>query len=403
MHKHKLELMWPEKEKWESPEPHILQDQETYKSSKKGINDNLLIYGDNLLGLKALERDYTGKVKCIYIDPPYNTKSCFAHYDDSMEHSLWLDMMKERLIILHRLLRQDGTIWISIDDDECHYLKVLCDEIFGRKNFVANVIWEKKYSPQNDAKWLSDSHDHVLVYAKCIDLKHWGKDIKKGLNLLPRTETMDARYKNPDSDSRGYWQSDNLSVKRVTPKDIYPIRTLSGREVWPPAGRSWCVSKEKFKELIKDDRIWFGPKGDSSSRLKRFLSEVQDGTVAKTIWSRNEVGDNQEAKREVKEFNSNDVFATPKPERLIERILYLATDKGDLVLDCFAGSGTTGAVAHKMGRQWIMIELNSQCHTHIIPRLQKVIEGTDEGGITQSVNWNGSGGFRYCELVPYAR
>jgi adenine-specific DNA-methyltransferase len=395
----KLELTWPGKEDWEKPEPRLLLEKSTC-GTKKGAEDNLLIYGDNLLGLKALERDYTGKVKCVYIDPPYNTKSCFAHYDDSMEHSLWLNMMKERLIILRRLLRNDGTIWISIDDDECHYLKVLCDEIFGRRNFVANVIWEKKYSPQNDAKWLSDSHDHILVYAKCIELKHWGNNVKKGLNLLPRTEKMDNRYKNPDEDPRGVWQSGDLSVKRITPKDIYPILTPSGREIWPPDGRSWAISKEKFKKLIKDNRIWFGPEKNNTPRLKRFLSEVQNGTVAKTLWPRLEVGDNQESKREVIALNSKDVFPTPKPERLIQRILHLATHPGDLVLDCFAGSGTTGAVAHKTERRWIMIEMNSHCQTHILPRLQKVIEGTDQGGITEIAAWKGGGGFRYCELAP---
>jgi adenine-specific DNA-methyltransferase len=399
MTKQKLELVWPDKDLWSSPEPRILREKEVFKSKLKGQEDNLLIKSDNLLALKSLERKFSGKVKCVYIDPPYNTKSCFAHYDDSMEHSLWLNMMKERLVILHRLLRKDGTIWISIDDDECHYLKVLCDEIFGRKNFIANVIWEKKYSPQNDAKWLSDSHDHILVYAKNADLKHWGSEIKKGLNLLPRTTEMNDRYKNYDNDPRGVWQSDNLSVKRITPKDIYAIKTPSGREICPPAGTSWRVSKEKFKELIQDDRIWFGHDGNNVPRLKRFLSEVQDGIVSKTIWFRSEVGDNQEAKRETIKFNSEDVFTTPKPERLIQRILYLATNPKDLVLDCFGGSGTTGAVAHKMGRKWIMIEKEDTCDTHIVPRLEQVINGTDQGGISKVENWLGGGGFTYYELA----
>ncbi len=332
----------------------------------------ILYRGDNLIVLQNLINEYRGQIRCIYIDPPYNTRQKFLHYNDLMDSKEWLKMMKERLVILREFLMQDGTLWISIDDDECHYLKVLCDEIFGRKNFVANVIWEKKYSPQNDAKWLSDSHDHILVYAKCIDLKQWGKDIKKGLNLLPRTEEMKDRYKNADSDPRGPWMSSDLSVKRVTPKDIYSIRTSLGREVWPPEGRSWSVSKETFNRLLRDNRIWFGPSGNNAPRLKRFLSEVQDGVVSKTIWSRDEVGDNQEAKREVKKFNSNDVFSTPKPERLIKRILELATDSEDIVLDCFAGSGTTGAVAHKMGRRWVMIEKSDCCTTHIIPRLEKI-------------------------------
>ena len=363
------------------------------------MTTNILIKSENLIALKALENDYTAKVKCVYIDPPYNTKSCFKHYDDSMEHSLWLNMMKERLKILHRLLRIDGTIWISIDDDECHYLKVLCDEVFGRKNFVANVIWEKKYSPQNDAKWLSDSHDHILVYAKCIDLKQWERNVKKGLNLLPRTEEMNARYKNPDNDLRGLWKSDNLSVKSYSASCDYPIKTPSGRMVNPPAGACWRVSPEKFKSLLKDNRIWFGLNGNNVPSLKRFLSEVQDGIVSKTIWPRSEVGDNQEAKREVISFNSKDVFTTPKPERLIQRILHLATDPGDLVLDCFAGSGTTGAVAHKMQRRWIMIEMGPHAETHIIPRLQKVIDGKDLGGISDAVNWKGGGEFLYFNNV----
>jgi len=361
-------------------------------------DNNLLIFGDNLLGLKALERDYTGNIKCIYIDPPYNTKSCFKHYNDSLEHSLWLNMMKERLIILHRLLRKDGTIWISIDDDECHYLKVLCDEIFGRKNFIGNVIWEKKYSPQNDAKWLSDSHDHILVYAKCADLKSWGKNVKKGLNLLPRTSEMDARYKNPDNDLRGLWKSSDLSVKTYSVSYDYTIKTPSGRIVNSPAGRCWRVNPTKLKELIADNRIWFGTNGSNVPSLKRFLSDVQDGIVTKTIWQRSDVGDNQEAKREVIALNSKDIFDTPKPERLIQRILHLATNPGDIVLDSFAGSGTTGAVAHKMKRRWIMMEKESTCYTHIIPRLEKVIEGDDPGGITKNVKWEGGGTFQYIEI-----
>lgn len=368
----------------------MLHIKEVFKSSKEGINDNLLIYGDNLLGLKALERSYTEKIKCIYIDPPYNTKSCFSHYDDSMEHSLWLNMMKNRLLIMHRLLSEDGSIWISIDDGECHYLKVMCDEIFGRKNFISNVIWEKKFAPQNDAKWLSDTHDHIVVYAK--NKSKWRP------NLLSRTEEMDSRYKNPDHDPRGLWQSGDLSVKTYSASCDYQITTPSGRKVNPPAGTCWRVSPEKFLQLVNDNRIWFGSNGTNIPRLKRFLSEVQAGTVAKTIWTRVEVGDNQEAKREVIAFNSKDVFATPKPERLIHRILELASDPGDLVLDSFAGSGTTGAVAHKMGRRWIMIEMGEHAKTHIIPRLKMVIDGEDSGGITKAVEWKGGGGFRFYEV-----
>lgn len=249
----------------------------------------MIIHGDNLLALKALEQEYAGKVKCIYIDPPYNTGSAFEHYDDNLEHSTWLSLMKPRLEILKNLLNDDGSIWISIDDDEGHYLKVMCDEIFGRINFINTVIWEKKYSPQNDAKWLSDSHDFILVYAK--NKQSWRP------NLLPRTAEMDSRYKNPDNDSRGNWKTSDLSVKRATQKDIYEIITPSGRSVYPPKGRSWGISKEKFEVLVTENRIWFGKDGNSIPQLKRFLTDVKDGMTAMTLWKYTEVGHNQDAKK----------------------------------------------------------------------------------------------------------
>lgn len=354
---------------------------------KIDLNTNTLIKGENLEVLKMLEEQLLGEVKCIYIDPPYNTRKSFHHYKDSQKSQDWLNMMKERLLILQRLLRVDGTIWISIDDDECHYLKVLCDEIFGRKNFIANVIWEKKHTRSNDAKYFSDTHDHILCYAKCQD--------SLNLRLLPRTEEVINEYSNPDNDPRGPWASGPCHAKRQTAKDIYKILTPSGRSVLPPQGTSWRFSRTRFQELIEDNRIYFGRTGSNVPRYKRFISEVQNGLVPKTLWERGEVGDNQEAKKEVKEFNSRDVFSTPKPERLIERILYLATDEGDLVLDCFAGSGTTGAVAHKMKRKWIMIEMGAHAETHIIPRLKKVISGEDQGGVSKICHWNGGGSYDY--------
>ena len=386
---------------------------------------NMLIHGDNLLALKALEQDFAGQIKCACIDPPYNTGNAFEHYDDGLEHSIWLSLMKPRIEIIHKLLRDDGTLWIFIDDDECHYLKVLCDEIFGRKNFVNNVIWEKKYSPQNDAKWLSDSHDHILVYAKSKDI--WRP------NLLPRTTEMDSRYKNPDNDPRGPWKSSDMSVKTYSANSDYPITLPSGRVVNPPESRCWVVSKDRYEELVKGKRIWFGSNGNNVPSIKRFLSEVQVGTVSKTIWFRTEVGDNQEAKKEIKAFHSEDVFTTPKPERIIQRILTLATNEGDWVLDSFLGSGTTAAVAHKMERRWIGIELGEHCNTHCLPRLRKVVDGTDQGGISKivptptssqegnkhtpnplsrgelknpllggerGVGWQGGGGFKYYYLAP---
>lgn len=396
--KTKLELTWIGKDKRPKLEPRILLEDtdKSYHASQRfsedDIFDNRLIFGDNLLALKSLEQEFSGKVKCVFIDPPYNTGSAFTHYDDGLEHSIWLGLMRDRLEIIKRLLAEDGSLWITIDDNEAHYLKVMCDEIFGRANFVANGIWQKKFSPQSDAKWLSDNHDHILIYAK-------NKEIWRP-NLLSRTESNNSRYSNPDNDSRGVWASSDMSVRTYSEATDYPITTPSGRVVNPASGRCWSISKEKFQELVDDNRIWFGANGGNIPRIKTFLSEVQQGIVPLTVWLNNEVGNNQEAKKEVKKFNAQDVFDTPKPERLLERILTIATNKGDLVLDSFAGSGTTGAVAHKMGRRWIMVELGDHIHTHIIPRLHKVIDGTDQGGISQTVGWQGGGGFRYYRLAP---
>ena len=353
---------------------------------------NMLIQGDNLDTLKALLPYYAGKVKCVFIDPPYNTRSAFEHYDDNLEHTKWLAMIYPRLELLRELLSEDGSIWVTIDDNEAHYLKVIMDEIFGRKNFVSNVVWEKKFSPQNDTKWLSDSHDHILVYAK-------NKDVWRPL-LLPRTEEMDNRYTNPDNDQRGVWTSSDLTVKTYSATTDYPIALPSGRVVNPTQSRCWSISKESLEKLIMDNRIWFGESGNNMPRLKRFLSEVQAGSVSKTIWLRTEAGDNQEGKKEIKAFDTENVFTTPKPERLLKRILLLATDLNDLVLDSFLGSGTTAAVAHKMGRRYIGIEMGDHAMTHCAPRLQKVIEG-EQGGISEAVGWKGGGGFRFYRLgVP---
>lgn len=386
----KLELTWIGKENEPQVEPRILLH-DSSRDYGDSVSANMLIHGDNLLALKALEQEFTGKVKCIYIDPPYNTGAAFEHYNDNLEHSTWLSLMVPRLKILRSLLSDDGSIWISIDDDEGHYLKVLCDEIFGRRNFINTVIWEKKFSPQNDAKWLSDSHDFVLVYAK-------NKEIWRP-NLLPRTEEMNNRYKNPDYDPRGLWTSGDVSVKTYNASTDYPITTPSGRVVNPPAGYCWRYSKEKFKELVLDNRIWFGSNGDNVPRIKRFLTDVKKGMTAMTLWKYKDVGHNQDARKEVVAFNSHSVFTTPKPERLIERILTLGSNEKDLVLDSFLGSGTTAAVAHKMGRRWIGIELGDHCYTHCIPRLKAVVDG-EQGGISKTVSWEGGSGFKFYELAP---
>ena len=386
--KQKLELTWIGKNDEVKLESRILLEN---KELSYGYDtDNMIIHGDNLLALKALEQDYAGKVKCIYIDPPYNTGNAFQHYDDGIEHSLWLSLMKSRLEILQKLLSVDGSIWISIDDQESHYLKVLCDEVFGRKNFIANVIWQKKHTRSNDARWLSDNHDHILVFTK--DKMLWER------NLLPRDENPKG-YLNPDNDSRGIWASGPCHAKTPSEKTFFEVTTPSGRKIFPPAGTSWRFSKEKFQYLIDDNRIWFGKNGDNVPRYKRFLTEVQDGLVPITLWLKDEVGDNQEAKKEVKAINPQDVFSTPKPERLIERILQISTKEGDLVLDSFLGSATTAAVAHKMKRKFIGIELGDHAITHCVPRMRMVIDG-EQGGISKALNWKGGGGFKFYTLAP---
>lgn len=404
----KLELTWIGKHKRPKLEARILLEdpEKSYHAkvrSEAAAFDNRLIFGDNLLALKALEQEFTGEVKCVFIDPPYNTGSAFTHYDDGLEHSIWLGLMRDRLEIIKRLLSDDGSLWITIDDNEAHYLKVLCDEIFGRGNFVANVIWQKKSSPSNDAKWISDNHDHIIVFAKNKDL--W-RPVK-----LERSEAQNAIYKNSDEFDgvdekgnfygRGPWFAGDMTVKTISENALYEITTPSGRVVKPADGRAWVYSKEKFDELCRDNRITFGKNGNNKPCIKRFLTEVEESKIVpKSVWLYEEVGENRNARQEVKKFNLVDPFSTPKPEKLLERIIHLATNRGDLVLDSFAGSGTTGAVAHKMGRRWIMVELGEHCHTHIIPRLQKVIDGEDQGGISKAVNWQGGGGFRYFRLAP---
>lgn len=399
MTRQKLELTWIGKDQRPRLEPRILVEDPklSYHASSRrsdsDIFDNRLIKGDNLLALKALEAEFSGKVKCVFIDPPYNTGSAFEHYDDGLEHSIWLGLMRDRLEIILRLLAEDGSLWITIDDNEAHYLKVICDEIFGRKNFVANVVWQKVYSIKGSAQHLSDMHDHVLVYAKA---KH-----KLVFNLVPRTEKSTALFKNPDGDPRGIWRAGPLAARNHYSLGTYAITCPSGRVIdGPPKGSYWRVSLEKLQQMDREGRIWWGKDGNNVPAPKIYLSEVSEGITPATLWKHEEVGHNQDAKRESLALFGDSVFATPKPESLMQRIVHIATSPGDLILDSFAGSGTTGAVAHKMGRKWIMVELGEHCHTHIVPRLQKVIDGQDSGGVTEATGWEGGGGFRYYELAP---
>ena len=401
----KLELTWYGKDEPIRVEPRLLiENTELSNTAADPDTQNMLIHGDNLLALKALESKFAGQVKCIYIDPPYNTGSAFEHYDDNLEHSQWLNLMRPRLEILRSLLSDSGSIWISIDDDEGHYLKVLCDEVFGRSNFVSTVIWEKKYAPQGNAQWFTDSHDFLLVYAK--NKVGWTP------NLLPRSESMNAKYKNPDNDPKGLWRPDNATIslsggqrgaqyaRTGYCENIYELKAPNGKTYLPPQGRCWYYPEERMMQAIEEGKIFFGKDGQGAPQLKRYLSEVKQGATAMTIWKRDEVGDNQEAKREVRIFNPESVFATPKPERLVERVLTLGSAPGDLVLDSFLGSGTTAAVAQKMGRRWIGVEMGNHAYTHCKVRMDKVIAGKDPGGITKAQNWQGGGGYRFYEVAP---
>lgn len=402
MKKQKLELTWIGKDERPRLEPRILVEDpklsyhSTTSVSGKDIFDNRLIFGDNLLALKALEQEFAGKVKCVFIDPPYNTGSAFEHYDDGIEHSLWLSMMRDRLEILRHLMAEDASIWITIDDNEAHYLKVLCDEVFGRANFVANMIWEKRTSREN-RRVFSFNHDHLLVYGKN---KAAFEQVRNPLALSP---DVLARYKNPDEDPRGAWQSisANAQAGHGTAAQFYTLVAPNGKRHEPPRGTCWRYTEQKMRQEIAGGRIWFGRDGNGVPRIKKYLADSgDDGLTPETIWKAHDVGTNDDAKKNAMRLLPGAIFDNPKPEQLAERVIHIASAPGEIVLDSFAGSGTTGAVAHKMGRRWIMIELGDHAHTHIIPRLKKVIDGQDPGGITELASWKGGGGFRYFRLAP---
>ncbi|HWB02793.1 MAG TPA: site-specific DNA-methyltransferase [Verrucomicrobiales bacterium] len=399
--KQKLELTWIGKDHRPRLEPRILLEEPershhaSHRVTESDLFDNRLIHGDNLLALKALEQDFSGKVKCVYIDPPYNTGSAFEHYDDGVEHSIWLSLMRDRLEILKALLNKNGSLWISIDDNEYPYLRVLADEVFGRSNFVATIIWEKRKSREN-RRVFSFKHDYIIVYAK----EKSAFDAHR--NPVPLSQDVIDRYRNPDNDPRGAWQSVAITAQagHGTASQFYTITTPSGRKIDPPAGNCWRFTEKKLRELITENRIYFGAEGNNVPRQKKFLIESEDaGLTPETIWYADTVGTNDSSKRHSNTLFDGNGFDSPKPEELLYMILHIATNKGDLVLDSFLGSGTTAAVAHKMGRRWIGIELGEHCNTHCLPRLKKVVDGGDPGGITDATSWKGGGGFRYYRLA----
>ena len=386
-----------------------------------GADDNLIIHGDNLHALKALLPRYAGRVKCIYIDPPYNTGNEGWIYNDRVNsplmqewlqqnspvdgedlerHDKWLCMMWPRLHLLRELLSEDGAIFISIDDNEQHHLRMLMDEIFGAQNFIATIIWNKMDSPKNSARHVSEDHESILIYAKVSDI--WKP------NLLPRSPEMLARYKNPDNDPRGPWLLSDLAARNHYSRGRYPITTQSGNVIeGPPAGSYWRVSRDKFDALDADKRIWWGASGDSRPGIKRFLSEVREGIVPRTLWAWEEVGSTRHSKQELSQVMSapasTDLFITPKPTGLIKRVLQIASDKNSVILDSFAGSGTTAHAVLALNkedggnRKFILVECEDYAESITSERVRRVISGVPDAR-DESLQGGLGGSFLYCTL-----
>jgi adenine-specific DNA-methyltransferase len=417
----RLELVWPNKDKFllipkdengkpvwvERTDPSALEVRLAEFGASHGKTsdenpyaDNLLFHGDSLDVLRILNEtpeyraEYRGKVKLVYIDPPFNTGQAFADYDDWLESSTWLSFIRERLLFARDLLRDDGSIWLHLDDAQSGHARSLMDELFGADNFVTTIYWMRKDTRANDAKHFSPNTDQIHVYAR--DKRNWE------LNRLERTPEMDEAYKNPDNDPRGVWRPGPIYAKSGSDSEF--TFTFSNGLVWsPPPGKFSAFSRERLAAMDADNRIYFGKDGAATQPLgKQFLSERLEGVVPTNNWHYEDVGSNRHSRYELKKlFADREPFATPKPERLMERIIHIATNPGDVVLDCFAGSGTTAAVAHKMNRRWVTGELNGDTiNAFTRPRLERVVDGTDTGGITSSVEWTGGGGFRLVNVYP---
>ncbi len=354
---------------------------------------NALIHGDNLTALRLLAKTHTSTVKCAYLDPPYNNGESYQHYYDSMNHEEWLHAVTQRLKHIKVLLREDGSVWISIDDSELHYLKVAADSVFGRMNFVGTIIWERRTTREN-RKVLSRNHEYLLVYAKNIDV--WSKV----RNSLPLTKDVRDRYKNPDFDPRGPWQSVSANVQEghATPQQYYSLMAPNGRLHTPPKGRCWGYAKPKMLEEIAKNNVWFGKDGNAVPRIKRFLTDRKTGLTPETLWRANDVGTTSDAKKHLLAlFKEISLFDTPKPEQLIHNVLQISTNPGDILLDPYLGSGTAAAVAHKMNRIYLGIEIGEHIKTHCSQRLQQVIAG-EAGGVSKLIGWKGGGGFDFYQL-----
>lgn len=360
---------------------------------QKSLHDNFIVQGENIEVLSELVRDYAGTVDCIYIDPPYNNGEMYNFYPDKISHDEWMEYMKKVLSLLKDMLKENGSLWISIDDGEMHYLKVLCDAVFGRDKFITTIIWQQRNTREN-RKIFSNNHEYVLVYSPNPT------KFKKKRNLLPVTDEILERYSNPDNDPRGPWQSitANVQAGHAVPSQFYEITAPNGKKHNPPQGRCWVYNQQRMEREIAEGNIWFGSDGNGVPRIKKFISESVIGVVPETLWLSDFAGTNKDAKNHLQKLKvyNKELFETPKPERLIMRILEIATDVDDMVLDCFLGSGTTAAVAHKMGRKYLGIESNQETCKYINARMDRVVEG-EKGGISNELQWKGGGNYTYIE------
>ena len=361
----------------------------SYSTDNEGCQ-NILIHGDNKDVLAELWPEYTSKIRCIYIDPPYNNGETYHYYDDNNTQGEWLRDMRHVLNLLRPLMSKNGSIWISIDDSEMAYLRVEADKIFGRENFAGTIIWQQRKSRENRAVF-SCNHEYILVYAKDL------KEFKKKRNLLPvGADFIDSKYKNPDNDPRGPWQSvtANVQAGHAVPSQFYTVVSPSGVHHDPPKGRCWIYNEERMKREIAQGNIWFGRDGSNTPRVKKFLRDAKIGLTPETIWLADEVGTSDSAKKQLMTLfpDNENIFETPKPEELLKRIIEIASDEGDYVLDCYIGSGTTIATAHKLNRHYIGIEIGNQMSELVVKRMRMVVDG-ETTGISELVGWHGGGSF----------
>lgn len=406
-----VQIVWPNKElslrasastgyKWVDPSDQVLANPPKFvahsydEHHEVTRSSNVLVVGDGLDALEALQHTaaFDEGIRAVYIDPPFNTQKTFRQYGDVLARPLWLSMMKDRLAALKPLLRKDASIWVHLDDSEIHRARMVMDDVFGADAFVASIVWQKRTTRDSRAAF-STNHDTILVYAPSGPQK-W----KTSRNLLDKDEST---LTNRDDDPRGPWSDAPFTAPGYRAGQQYKIVTPAGVTLTPPRGRSWYATEPTFKSLLADNRIWFPKGGEGRPRLKLFAHQLR-GLVPFTVWGSADVGTNDDAKRHLLGlFPEIEVFDTPKPEELLERVLHIATDPGELVVDLFAGSGTTAAAAHKMGRRWITVERNAQTVIDFtLPRLRTVVQGTDPGGVTNQLSWSGGGTFSLLQVQP---